>query len=272
MDISFLELTTTTLLSAPIITYRSVLVVEQRTIKLVWGRNCGIYNNPSDKIVALNSAQFGGGYPGPNCFKGITICKGSNCHYAQITDECPTCDYGSLDLSQSLFEQFASTDDGIFQMTWTFNDDKPETTEKPDPPKTTKKPDPPETTEKPDPPKTTKKPEPEPEPTTTSERPTTTSKPKPKTTSTPEPTTSTSTSTSAEPTTTSTSEAKSSVTSTSQNPTSAVETSAALSTTTASVGAGSGASSGASGGSNWADMNQVMLAMGRLATVAQEHN
>ncbi|KAG9104926.1 hypothetical protein FRC06_004993 [Ceratobasidium sp. 370] len=240
---------------------------------------CGKYNNPSDKIVALNAPQFGGGYPGPNCFKMITICKGDNCHPAQIMDMCPGCDYGALDMSQSLFEQFANTDDGVFQMTWctydllmsctslfilgvAFNDDKPEE------PKTTEKPDPPKTSKKPDPPKTTK--EPEPEPTTTWEPPTTTSKKHTststhETTSTPEPTTSTSTSTSSKPTTTSTSEARSSAASTSELPTTTANTSAAPSTTTE---AGSGSGSGSTSGSNWADLNQVMLAMGRLATVA----
>ncbi|KAG8690471.1 hypothetical protein FRC08_010522 [Ceratobasidium sp. 394] len=222
---------------------------------------CGIYNNPSDKIVALNAPQFGDGYPGPNCFKMITICKGSNCHGAQITDMCPGCDYGALDMSQSLFEQFADTNDGVFQMTWTFNDDKP------DPPKTTEKPDPPKPTKKPDPPKEPEpKPEPKPEPTTSREPPTTTSKKhtsttKQETTSTPEPTTSTSSSTSSKPTTTSTSEEKSSAASTSELPTGTANASA---TPSATAGPGSGSSSG----SNWEDLNQVMLAMGRLATAA----
>ena len=34
---------------------------------------CGEWNNDSDYIVALNSAQYGGGYPGPECFKQIKI-------------------------------------------------------------------------------------------------------------------------------------------------------------------------------------------------------
>ncbi|KAG8749845.1 hypothetical protein FRC12_013194 [Ceratobasidium sp. 428] len=48
---------------------------------------CGITNNDGDKIVALNSAQYGGGYPGPHCFQMVNVCKGSTCHPAQITDE-----------------------------------------------------------------------------------------------------------------------------------------------------------------------------------------
>lgn len=34
---------------------------------------CGEWNNDSDYIVALNSEQYGGGYPGPECFKKIQI-------------------------------------------------------------------------------------------------------------------------------------------------------------------------------------------------------
>jgi expansin (peptidoglycan-binding protein) len=35
-------------------------------------------------------------------------------------DECPTCSYGQLDLSPSLFNHFANPDDGIFEMTWDY--------------------------------------------------------------------------------------------------------------------------------------------------------
>jgi hypothetical protein len=81
---------------------------------------CGKHNRPSDYIVALNSAQYGGGYPGPNCFKHITITSGGKSANAIIMDECPTCGYGDLDLSQGLFEHFAPTSKGVFEMQWTF--------------------------------------------------------------------------------------------------------------------------------------------------------
>lgn len=50
---------------------------------------CGQYNHEPDFVVALNSAQYGGGYPGPECFKYITITGGSRNGYAvaQIVDE-----------------------------------------------------------------------------------------------------------------------------------------------------------------------------------------
>lgn len=111
--------------------------------------SCGQNNVASDYIVALNSAQYGSGYPGPQCGKQIWISYGGQTTTATIMDECPGCGYGDLDLSQGLFEHFAvsfeevpthqdcgiwktdgsvrlatdqSTSVGVFQMTWDFVD------------------------------------------------------------------------------------------------------------------------------------------------------
>ncbi|KAF8758375.1 hypothetical protein RHS01_02732 [Rhizoctonia solani] len=239
---------------------------------------CGQYNNPGDFIVALNSAQYGGGYPGPNCFKGINICGKGKCHYATIVDECPTCSHGSLDLSQGLFEFFAPTSDGVFQMTWSFadggDDPKPTTSKKPDPP-------PPTTTWKPEPspePTTTWKPE----PTTTWEEPKTTSTKRRTTTSTPppEPTTShepSTTSTSYTPTSTPSSTSSEhehkhhrvTATQSSAGPSSSGSVSvSAPAPTTSGLASGPGNNSGSGAASNLADANQVMLALGKMAVVA----
>ncbi|WVQ93638.1 hypothetical protein IAU59_000714 [Kwoniella sp. CBS 9459] len=87
---------------------------------------CGQYSKDSDFMVALNSAQYGGGYPGPQCFKGITVqANGKTVGGVTILDECPTCGYGSLDLSPGLFQQFAGFDAGVVSITWWFNDDAP---------------------------------------------------------------------------------------------------------------------------------------------------
>ncbi|KAK8869847.1 hypothetical protein IAR55_000415 [Kwoniella newhampshirensis] len=83
---------------------------------------CGGYNVASDYIVAQNSAQYGGGYPGPNCGKSITISYNGKTAVATIQDECPTCPYGGLDMSRGLFDHFASEDVGQFYMTWWYND------------------------------------------------------------------------------------------------------------------------------------------------------
>lgn len=79
---------------------------------------CGDWNNDSDYIVALNSAQYGSGYPGPQCGKQIEISANGKTAIATIKDECPTCNYGDLDMSPSLFNVFSTPDAGVFQMTW----------------------------------------------------------------------------------------------------------------------------------------------------------
>ncbi|KAK7466950.1 hypothetical protein VKT23_004014 [Stygiomarasmius scandens] len=83
---------------------------------------CGKFNVASDFIVALNSAQYGGGYPGPNCFKSITMQYNGKTTQATIMDECPGCPYGGLDLSRGLFTFFAPESEGVLTGTWWFND------------------------------------------------------------------------------------------------------------------------------------------------------
>lgn len=61
----------------------------------------------SDFIVALNSPQFGGGYPGPNCGRALTISYGGKTTTAVVRDQCPGCGYGDLDMSRGLFNFFA---------------------------------------------------------------------------------------------------------------------------------------------------------------------
>ncbi|KAJ8587721.1 hypothetical protein M405DRAFT_852797 [Rhizopogon salebrosus TDB-379] len=88
---------------------------------------CGQYNSPGDFIVALNVAQYGGGSPGPECFKSITITVGSKTTQATIMDECMGCPYGGLDFSVGLFNYFGG--DGVIYGSWWFNDgsDQPTT-------------------------------------------------------------------------------------------------------------------------------------------------
>lgn len=125
---------------------------------------CGITNVPSDFIVALNTPQYGGGYPGPNCFLEITIQVGGQTTTAQITDECPGCPENGLDMSEGLFQYFADLGVGVLTGTWWVNGASPTPTTTwapPPPPTTTWAPPPP-----PPPPTTTWAPPPPP-PTTT---------------------------------------------------------------------------------------------------------
>jgi len=81
---------------------------------------CGQVNVASDFIVALNSDQFGSGYPGPYCFQQITMTYNGQTTTATIMDECPGCPYGGLDLSRGLFDFFAPESAGVIYGTWNF--------------------------------------------------------------------------------------------------------------------------------------------------------
>ncbi|KAI9571505.1 plant expansin [Boletus coccyginus] len=83
---------------------------------------CGQYNVASDWIVALNVGQYGSGYPGPQCFKSVTIQYGGKTGQATIMDECMGCPWGGLDFSRGLFDYFASESEGVIYGTWWFND------------------------------------------------------------------------------------------------------------------------------------------------------
>ncbi|KAI6022705.1 RlpA-like double-psi beta-barrel-protein domain-containing protein-containing protein [Pisolithus marmoratus] len=78
---------------------------------------CGQTNQPSDFIVALNSAQYGGGQ---YCFQMITITVNGKTGQAQIMDECPGCPYGGLDFSEGLFTYFSDLSAGVLYGTWNF--------------------------------------------------------------------------------------------------------------------------------------------------------
>jgi len=94
---------------------------------------CGKTNQPNDFIVALNSPQYGGGSPGPQCFKRISItCNGKTAD-ATIMDECPGCPFGGLDMSEGLFKFFGPLSAGVMTCDWDFSgggggggDSKPE--------------------------------------------------------------------------------------------------------------------------------------------------
>jgi len=115
---------------------------------------CGAVNSPGQHIVALNSAQYGSGYPGPHCGKTIVMKIGNKQTTATITDECPGCPYGGLDLTTGLFSFFDSLSVGVLSGDWWFADQAP--AEDPSPtPKPAPKPKPTTTSKPPPPPPTT---------------------------------------------------------------------------------------------------------------------
>ncbi|RDB24073.1 Allergen Asp f 7 [Hypsizygus marmoreus] len=200
---------------------------------------CGEYSVENEFIVALNTPQYGGGYPGPNCFKTITMTYNGKTTQAKIMDQCPGCPFGGLDLSRGLFKFFAAESVGIIYGEWHFNDgsEAPAPAPAPAPPKET-------TTKKWVTPTPTWKPEPKPEPTTTW-------KPEPTTTWTPEP----------EPTTSST---KKSSSSSSPPPTTSKTSSSTSSSSTSRTSTSSSAPAVTPtlGPQNLAGINQIVLNVG----------
>lgn len=84
---------------------------------------CGITSTASDFICALNHVQFhdnGNGNDNPNCGKRILIKRGSRSVTVTVTDMCPGCNYGDLDLSPAAFDQIANEAEGRVDITWSF--------------------------------------------------------------------------------------------------------------------------------------------------------
>lgn len=81
--------------------------------------SCGNSFNTNEMIVAMNAAQMGGV---SQCGREVRIQSGGKTVTAKVTDTCPAqfCQPGSLDLSQAVFQQFASLDTGVINIQWEF--------------------------------------------------------------------------------------------------------------------------------------------------------
>ncbi|TDL27985.1 Non-catalytic module family EXPN protein [Rickenella mellea] len=77
---------------------------------------CGIFNQPSDFIVALSVQNFNNS----DCFKNIRVTSGGKSATVRVVDECPTCGLNGLDLSPAAFEVFAPLSAGEISVTWQF--------------------------------------------------------------------------------------------------------------------------------------------------------
>jgi hypothetical protein len=61
-------------------------------------------------VVALSPAQYGSGYPGPNCYRSITITSArGGFAYATVKDECPDCEDGSMQVGEALYRTLVSS-------------------------------------------------------------------------------------------------------------------------------------------------------------------
>ncbi|KAI8322597.1 hypothetical protein GQ54DRAFT_259678 [Martensiomyces pterosporus] len=80
---------------------------------------CGKKNTKKDLIAALNKPQYGNvDSVSKNCFKCALVKGPLGEVKVQITDACPECKFGSLDLSPAAFNKIAKPDDGRVKITW----------------------------------------------------------------------------------------------------------------------------------------------------------
>lgn len=87
--------------------------------------SCGITNSASDLIGAMNYIQMDNGAnpnANPNCGRYVLIKGPNGTVKVKITDTCPTCAYGSIDLSPAAFEKIANLDTGRVTIHWTWVD------------------------------------------------------------------------------------------------------------------------------------------------------
>jgi len=76
---------------------------------------CGGFRHNSDSIIAMNTADFGGG---STCGKSVTIIWNGISRTATIEDECPTCGPRGIDLSEGLFGSITSLGVGEISVDW----------------------------------------------------------------------------------------------------------------------------------------------------------
>ncbi|KAI7862897.1 RlpA-like double-psi beta-barrel-protein domain-containing protein-containing protein [Spinellus fusiger] len=83
--------------------------------------SCGWWSKDTDYIVAVNAPQMANGANpnnNRNCGKWINV-KGPKGSVKVFTvDTCPTCTYGSLDLSPAAFAKIADMSAGRVHITW----------------------------------------------------------------------------------------------------------------------------------------------------------
>ncbi|SAM82742.1 uncharacterized protein UBRO_05003 [Ustilago bromivora] len=76
--------------------------------------SCGKYHNDQTSIVAVNSAQMNSGM----CGQKVWIQGNGKTIEATVADTCPTCSWGSLDLSVGAFQQLGGLDAGVVPISW----------------------------------------------------------------------------------------------------------------------------------------------------------
>ncbi|CDR88422.1 uncharacterized protein SPSC_04249 [Sporisorium scitamineum] len=76
--------------------------------------SCGQVHSDSTPLVAINSDQMSNAL----CGQTVWIQGNGKTISAVVADTCPTCNWGSLDLSTGAFEQLSDLDAGVVPITW----------------------------------------------------------------------------------------------------------------------------------------------------------
>ncbi|KAG2198898.1 uncharacterized protein EV154DRAFT_552085 [Mucor mucedo] len=81
---------------------------------------CGPFADENSQIVAMNADQYGDMSRKSHwCGKRVKICYEKKCTVATVTDACPGCDHGCLDLTPAVWGQLESdTRKGIIPISW----------------------------------------------------------------------------------------------------------------------------------------------------------
>ncbi|KLO08985.1 Non-catalytic module family EXPN protein [Schizopora paradoxa] len=78
---------------------------------------CGQTSTSSDPVVAIGAGRFGSG---GNCFQWMKITANGVTAFGQTLDECESCGDSDIDMSPSLFQNFAPLSQGVVEVTWNF--------------------------------------------------------------------------------------------------------------------------------------------------------
>ena len=82
--------------------------------------SCGFTNSGTEAVVAISHLLMGSQSNGnPMCGKKISITYNGRTETATVVDKCGGCAYGSVDLSDSLYQKF-NFDGRAHGATWSF--------------------------------------------------------------------------------------------------------------------------------------------------------
>ncbi|KAI9470658.1 MAG: hypothetical protein EXX96DRAFT_465395, partial [Benjaminiella poitrasii] len=80
---------------------------------------CGPRETDHSRICAMNIKQFGlASAKSPWCFLELRVRSGDKSTVCTVTDCCPECDEGSLDMTPQVFNDLANPKVGVIPIEW----------------------------------------------------------------------------------------------------------------------------------------------------------